>query len=43
MSTSTPIRKQSAEDELLENFGELIDSAVEKHAAQAVYENCGKG
>lgn len=29
MSVSTPIRKQSAEDELLESFGELIDSAAE--------------
>lgn len=29
MPISTPVRKQSAEDELLENFGELIDSAAE--------------
>ncbi len=29
MSTSTPIQKQTAEDELLESFGELLDSATE--------------
>lgn len=30
MATSTPVRRKSAEDELLESFGELIDSAAEK-------------
>lgn len=30
MATSTPVRKKSAEDVLLESFGELIDSAAEK-------------
>ena len=30
MPISVPTRKQSAEDELLESFGELIDSAAEK-------------
>ena len=29
MPTSTPVRKQGAEEELLESFGELIDSAAE--------------
>lgn len=29
MPITTPVRKQSAEDELLESFGELIDSAAE--------------
>jgi hypothetical protein len=30
MATSSPSRKRSAEDTLLESFGELIDSAAEK-------------
>src|SRR5450755_922321 len=30
MATSSPARKKSAEDILLESFGELIDSAAEK-------------
>jgi hypothetical protein len=30
MATSSPVRKKSAEDVLLESFGELIDSAAEK-------------
>jgi hypothetical protein len=30
MATSRPAAKKSAEDVLLENFGELIDSAAEK-------------
>ena len=30
MATSTPARRKSAEDELLDSFGELIDSAAEK-------------
>ena len=29
MATSTPVKNQTAEDELLESFGELIDSASE--------------
>lgn len=29
MATSTPVKNQTAEDELLESFGELIDSAAE--------------
>lgn len=29
MATSTPIKKRSAEDELMESFGELIDSTAE--------------
>ena len=29
MATSTPVKKHAAEDELLESFGELIDSAAE--------------
>jgi len=30
MATPTPARKKSAEDELLESFGNLIDEAAEK-------------
>jgi F0F1-type ATP synthase membrane subunit b/b' len=30
MATSIPARKKSAEDELLESFGDLIDEAAEK-------------
>jgi len=30
MATSSPVRKKSAEDVLLESFGELIESAAEK-------------
>lgn len=30
MATSTPARKKSAEDELLESFGDLIDEAAKK-------------
>jgi hypothetical protein len=30
VATSSPTRKKSAEDTLLESFGELIDSAAEK-------------
>ena len=30
MATSSPSRKRSAEDTLLDSFGELIDSAAEK-------------
>jgi hypothetical protein len=29
MATSTPVKNQNAEDELLKSFGELIDSAAE--------------
>jgi hypothetical protein len=29
-STATPVGKKSAEDELLESFGQVIDSAAEK-------------
>jgi hypothetical protein len=29
MVTSTPVRKHTAEDDLLESFGELIDSAAD--------------
>jgi hypothetical protein len=29
MATSTPIKNHTAEDELLESFGELIDSAAD--------------
>lgn len=30
MATSSPVKGKSAEDALLESFGELIDSAAEK-------------
>jgi hypothetical protein len=30
VATTVPARRKSAEDELLESFGELIDSAAEK-------------
>jgi hypothetical protein len=30
MATSAPVRRKTAEDELLEGFGQLIDSASEK-------------
>jgi hypothetical protein len=30
MATNTRVRQKSAEDELLESFGELIDEAAEK-------------
>lgn len=34
MATTVPVRRKSAEDELLDSFGELIDSAAEKMSEQ---------
>jgi hypothetical protein len=34
MATTLPTRRKSAEDELLDSFGELIDSAAEKMTEQ---------